>query len=273
VNLHPSPEAIPPGCSDSSRYRWGTTSTGVVGLLIPYLLRKHGVSLDHIAEVIAIAGIPLMWSVVAAPVVDLGLPRRIWVMFSAAASGLMAAAAIVFSTGSLPFLTFLLFITHATITLLNSANGGLMSAVPTELRGRVGGSYQAGNQGAGALAGGGLIWLAHRVALPWLALLTPLFIIGPALAAFWIHETPHTKLAVRVQFSALLRDLRDVLSARRTWIDMVFFLSPAGIGAGTGLISRETEAQCKRAGREISAPVPAQHCRDPAGVRPPSTRA
>src|SRR5262245_23786176 len=76
----------------------GATSTGVVGLLIPYLLREHGVPVDHIAEVVAVAGIPLMWSFVAAPLVDLGQPRRIWVMFSAAASGLSAATAIILST-------------------------------------------------------------------------------------------------------------------------------------------------------------------------------
>jgi MFS family permease len=178
-----------------------------------------------------------MWSFVAAPVVDLGPPRRVWFMFSAAASGLAAATAIILSTGSLPLLTFLLFTTHLAITLLNSANGGLMSAVPPEVRGRVAGFYQAGNQGAGALVGGGLIWLADRVTLPWLALLTALFIIGPALAAVGIDEAPHPKLAIGAQFSALLHDLRDVLSSRRTWIGLMFFLSPAGIGAVTGLIS------------------------------------
>src|SRR3954447_10508180 len=96
VHLTSVPRGNPPWLFGLLAIPWGTTSTGVVGLLVPYLLRKRGVPVDHIAEIVAIAGIPLMWSFVAAPVVDLGLPRRIWVIFSAVVSALIAATAIVF---------------------------------------------------------------------------------------------------------------------------------------------------------------------------------
>ena len=216
---------------------WGISYSGLVGLLVPYLLRKHGVSVDRIAEAVSVASLPLMCSFFVAPIVDLGLPRRIWVLLAAAVTGLLAWAAIVLSSGSLPFLTLVLFISTVAITLLNSANGGLMSEVRPEIRGRAGGFYQAGNLGGGALGGGGLIWLADRVNLPWLAFLTALFIMGPALAALWIEEAPRPKLAIGAQFSALFHDVKDVLSSSGTWLGLAFFLSPVGAGAVSNLIS------------------------------------
>jgi len=216
---------------------WGISYSGLVGLLVPYLLRKHGVSVDRIAEAVSVASLPLVCSFLVAPIVDLGLPRRIWVLLAAAVTALLAWAAIVLSSGSLPLLTLVLFICTVTNTLLNSANGGLMSGVPPEVRGRAGGLYQAGNLGAGALGGGGLIWLADRVSLPWLAFFTALFIVGPALATLWIEEAPRPKLAIGAQFSALFHDVRDVMSSSRTWLGLAFFLSPAGAGAVSNLIS------------------------------------
>jgi PAT family beta-lactamase induction signal transducer AmpG len=216
---------------------WGISYSGLVGLLVPYLLRKHGVSVDRIAEAVSVASLPLMCSFLVAPIVDLGLPRRIWVLVAAGVTSLLAWAAIVLSFGSLPLLTLVLFVATVSNTLLNSANGGLMSGVRPEIRGRAGGFYQAGNLGGGALGGGGLIWLADRVSLPWLAFLTALFIIGPALATLWIEEAPRPKQAIGVQFSALFHDVKDVLSSRGTWLGLAFFLSPAGAGAVSNLVS------------------------------------
>src|ERR1700679_3045569 len=89
---------------------WGISYSGLVGLLVPYLLRKHGVSVDRIAEAVSVAALPLMCSFLVAPIVDLGLPRRIWALLAAAVTALLAWAAIILSTGSLPFLTLVLFI-------------------------------------------------------------------------------------------------------------------------------------------------------------------
>jgi MFS transporter, PAT family, beta-lactamase induction signal transducer AmpG len=216
---------------------WGISYSGLVGLLVPYLLRKNGVSVDRIAEAVSVASLPLTCSFLVAPIVDVGLPRRIWVLLAAAVSGLLAWVAIHLSSGSLPLLTLVLFIGTVAITLLNSANGGLMSGVRPEMRGRAGGFYQAGNLGAGALGGGGLIWLADRVSLGWLAFLTALFITGPALATLWIKEAPPPKAAIGAQFSALFHDVKDVLSSGRTWLGLAFFLSPVGAGAVSNLIS------------------------------------
>src|SRR5947199_8053119 len=51
---------------------------GLLVVLIPFLLRKHGVSPDRIANVIAISSIPNVWYFLWSPVVDTGLLRRTW---------------------------------------------------------------------------------------------------------------------------------------------------------------------------------------------------
>jgi MFS family permease len=216
---------------------FGIAYSGLVGLLIPYLLRKHGVSVDRIAEVVSVASLPLMLSFVAAPIVDLGLPRRIWALLAAIVTGLLALSAILLSAGSLPLLTLVLLIGVLAITLLNSSSGGLMSEVRPEIRGRAAGFYQAGNLGGGALGGGGLIWLADRLSLPGLGLLTAAFLIGPALAVLWVRESPRHPLAIGAQFTDLFLDLKDVLRSGRTWLGLAFFLSPVGVGAVANLIS------------------------------------
>jgi len=52
------------------------TFNAILVTLIPFLLRKHGVSPDRIANVIAISSIPNVWYFLWSPVVDIGLPRR-----------------------------------------------------------------------------------------------------------------------------------------------------------------------------------------------------
>ncbi len=231
------PKDNPPWLFGLVSIPWGISTSGVTSLLVPYILRKHGVSVDRIAEVVAVGSMPLMCSFFAAPIVDLGLPRKIWVVLAACISGFLAWAGIVMSSGPLPALTAILFTATVAQTLINSANGGLLAAVNPAVRGRAAGFYTAGNLGAGALGGGGLIWLADHVSLFELALLTALFIIGPALAAFWIQELPHPTQPIRSQFRALFDDFKDVLSSRRTWLGLVFLLSPVGIGAVSNLVS------------------------------------
>src|SRR2546428_3258199 len=81
---------------------------GILVVLIPFLLRKHGVSPDRIANVIAISSIPNVWYFLWSPVVDTGLLRRTWVLIAAGVSGLCGSVAIAATSLSLAQLTILL---------------------------------------------------------------------------------------------------------------------------------------------------------------------
>jgi MFS family permease len=215
---------------------YGFTSSVTV-LLMPYLLRKYGVAVDHIANIMAIAILPTIWTFLWSPLADCGFRRRTWVIISAVGAALTAAAAILGIHGSAAVLTALLFLTNALTGLLSSSCGALLTAMPKSLRGRSAGWYQTGNVGAGAVGGGLVIWLADRASPPVVAAAVVLAMVLPALSAFLIDEPVPERRAIGAQMTALFTDLRGVFSSRRTWLGLVFFLSPVGTAAVGNLIS------------------------------------
>src|SRR2546427_13292598 len=92
---------------------------GIIVVLMPFLLRKHGVSPDRIANVIAISAIPNVWYFLWSPIVDTGLPRRAWIMIAAGVSAICSAVAIADPSLSLVQLTFLLFAGNVIAMLLS----------------------------------------------------------------------------------------------------------------------------------------------------------
>lgn len=209
----------------------------IIVILMPFVLRKQGVAVDRIAEIVALASIPNVWYFLYSPVVDIGLRRRSWILLAATASGLCAALAVLSSGGSLALLTVLLFASGAIGSVISSANGALLSFLDSGVRGRASGWYQAGNLGGGTVGGGLTIWLAERVSLPILAVCVVVLIVLPATAAFLIEEPPPQRRAIIPLFADLFNDLRDVLWSRRTLIGIAIFLSPVGSAAVANLAS------------------------------------
>jgi PAT family beta-lactamase induction signal transducer AmpG len=215
----------------------GGIANAIIVILMPYVLRKHGVPVDRIASVVAIASIPSIWYFLYSPVVDMGLRRRTWILLSALVAGLCSCLAVLFSGNSLAVLTSLLFAAAAVASLMSSSNGALMTSLDPAVRGRASGWYQAGNLGGGTIGGGVAIWLADRVSLPLLAVSTAVLVIGPALAALRIEEVPIERRPLVPMFADLFRDLRSVLWDKRTLVGLVFFLSPVSSAAVANLIS------------------------------------
>src|SRR3989454_8112960 len=127
---------------------------GILVVLIPFLLRKHGVSPDRIANVIAISSIPNVWYFLWSPVVDTGLLRRTWVLIAAGVSGLCGSVAIAATSLSLAQLTILLLAGNVVAMLLSSACGAVLTVFNTYKRGRAHGWYPAGKLWGGAVGAG-----------------------------------------------------------------------------------------------------------------------
>jgi PAT family beta-lactamase induction signal transducer AmpG len=210
---------------------------GILVVLMPFLLRKHGISPDRIANVIAVSSIPNVWYFLWSPVVDTGLLRRTWVLIAAGVSGLCGAIAIAATSLSLTELTILLLMGNVVAMLLSSACGAILTTLNHTKRGRASGWYQAGNLGGGAMGAGAAIWAADKVPLPVLAVAAGSMVFAPALAALLISEERVPRMAVIPLFRALGRDVWDVLCSRATLIGLVFFLSPVGSSAVSNLIS------------------------------------
>jgi MFS family permease len=210
---------------------------GVIVVLIPFLLRKHGVTPDRIANVIAISAIPNVWYFLYSPIVDTGWLRRTWILVAAGVSGFCALSAIALPSMSLTALTLILLGGNIVAMLLSSACGAVLTTLNAANRGRASGWYNAGNLGGGALGAGALVWAADSVPLPVLAAATSLIVFLPSLAALAIVETRPKRMPLIPLFKALTRDVWDVLRSRATMIGLVFFLSPVGSAAVANLIS------------------------------------
>jgi PAT family beta-lactamase induction signal transducer AmpG len=212
-------------------------TNAVSTILMPYLLRKNGIPVDQIAGVVAISVLPAIWYFLWSPLADAGLRRSTCILLSAIAAAVAGAAAILGVHGPLPLLTLLLFLANAFSGLLGSANGALLTVMPESLRGRAAGWYQAGNLGGGAIGGGMVIWLADNAALSVVAVAIAAATVLPALAVFLIDEPAPVPRAVGPLLRGLFIDLREVFLARRTWLGLVFFLSPVGSAGISNLIS------------------------------------
>ncbi len=212
-------------------------TTAVGGLLIPYLLRKYGVPVNRIAGVVAIALIPLVWSFLWSPLADVGLRRRSWVLLSALGAAVTGSLAILGIHASLVVLTLLLFLSRALIGLQSAATGALMCALPPTSRGRAAGWSQAGNIGAGAVGGGLVIWLADHASLTVVAIAIAAGTMVPSLAALLIEESAPAARGTGTFFGDLVNDLGEIVRCGRTWLGILFFVSPAGSFAIGNLIS------------------------------------
>jgi MFS family permease len=212
-------------------------TTSVTVVLMPYLLRKYGFSVDQIANIVVIASLPSIWSFLWSPLADVGMRRRSWAILSAFAAGIASCAAILGVHGSQALLTPLLFLMNAFSGLLSSSCGALMTSIPAELRGRASGWYQAGNLGGTAIGGGLFIWLADHTSLPALAIATAAMMLLPSLAALLIEEAPPIARKLGPHMKDLFVDMKDLFQTRRTWIGLIFLLSPVGSAAIVNLIS------------------------------------
>ena len=210
--------------------------SGFISVAMPFLLRRSGLSVDRIAEVSAIAALPLVWYFVSAPLVDFGLRRRTWIVVSSLAAGLFLIAALQY-LASVPIFTTLVVTGFVLSLLSDSAVGALMSALPPELRGSAAGWRQTGNIGSGSLVGGFTVGLAGSLNSLQLGIATALMLFLPALLALLIDEARPPDSRLRVKFSAAGRDLAALLKAKRTWVGLMFFLSPCGSGAAMNLFS------------------------------------
>jgi MFS transporter, PAT family, beta-lactamase induction signal transducer AmpG len=231
------PTENPPWLCGALMVPFGIGFWGINALLIPFLLRRHGVAVDRIAGVLAVAGLPSVWCFLWCPVIDLGLRRRTWILLSSGVSSLCMGLAILESSGSLQLLTILLLTSQIAASLGASTIGAVLTTVRPTLQGRASGWVQAANVGAGSLGGGAAIWLADNVGLSALAAAAVAALFLPTLAALRIVETPHPRMAARPLFSALFRDVRRLLWSWPTMVGLIFFLSPVGAGALGNLIS------------------------------------
>ena len=219
--------------------------SGVIRILLPFLLRQSGLGLGKIGAILALISLPGTFCVFYTPVVDFWMRRRTWLLTAAFVSAACSAVGIWF-LGAAPInLIALLFLGASSFAMgVSAATGGLMGALlHGQQRARVGGWVQAGNLGAASLGGGLLLMLASRHGNHLLAIAAVILIISPALAALTVPEPPLLKTgeSYETRLRIIGRDIRQAFFSKKNIPGLLLLAAPVGTGAMATLMSGMTQ--------------------------------
>ena len=211
---------------------------GFVGTVLAYLLRRDGVTVDRIGEIIALVNLPQALYFLWSPLTDFWLRRRNWlVLSSAVAAALLFAAFGVGSFGDRRAIA-LIFLAVGVAMLTSSCCGGMMAeSVAPEQKTRVSSFFQAGALGGGALGGGGLLVLAEHWSRPAVGAVAAVLVVAPALAGQWVAEAPvAASEGLGARLRAMAAEFRRTFLSWRALAPLLLLLAPAGSGAAIGLL-------------------------------------
>lgn len=206
---------------------------------MPFLLGNAGVAVDRIANISSLLQVPTIIYFLWAPLVDMKLRRRTWLMLASFASAACVGLATpLVGVRHLTAVTALLLVGMTINVMVSSAQGGLMVTTLSRAgQAKASGWTQAGNLGGGALGGGITLWMLQRMPLPLAALLTAAMTALPSTAAFTIAEglpAKSTNLLDRVR--KIGRELIAVFRSRRTLWGLLLLASPVSSGAALYLL-------------------------------------
>jgi PAT family beta-lactamase induction signal transducer AmpG len=214
--------------------------SGVIRMLLPFLLRQSGLGLSRVGAIIALVSLPGTFCFLYAPIVDLWIRRRTWLISVASASAICCGAGIWFLRIASPGIVTTLFSSACAFAMLvSAATGGLMSALlHGQERARVGGWVQVGNLGAASMGDGLLLMLASRYGNQVLEVVAVVLIMSPALAALAVREPLPVRDETRYKAHLLImaRDFKQTFFCKRNLPAMLLLVSPIGSGAMSTLM-------------------------------------
>lgn len=211
--------------------------SGVLFITIPQLLAARGVPELQIASITGLSLIPGILNFLAAPILDVGLSRRVYATILA--FGLTALTALSLNLLSdLAGLTGVMFLANVCYYLYTPAVAGWFSQLAARNDEPVLGAWLMGAQvaGFGAASAAAILLLRNLpyeigVAVICLACLAPL-----SLFLFVPHE-PTPTLSFRDSFGPLRRNLVGIVRDRRIWRMMALFAVPCATFSLTNTLS------------------------------------
>lgn len=228
----------PPWIFGITNIPYGVSGT-YAGVAVPFLLRKAGLPIEQIAAVGAIAFLPAAYQLFWAPIIDLGIRRRSWLILCSTLGAIALAATFYIDVQkNLLLYEIVLTLGQALVGLVASCNGALVSTtVDPSKRGKAAGFVNAANLGAAALGGGLVLTLANTVSIHAAAAALFISIFLPSLAALKIEEAGPIKEPILKHLGNMRTEVWRAVSARRGWTGLLFCLSPVGTVALTNLFS------------------------------------
>lgn len=221
------------------------TAYGVPGAfqsqMMPFFSRKTGIELGAIGWFVTLLFVPSLLQLFYAPIVDVGPPRKVWLVILSALSGASLVCAFAFPPPDhvTAFMTFG-FVAQMLSALISACNGGLLAVtMPDELRGRASAWLNVGNLSGGGIAG----WLAiemlgDNVPPIWVGVVVALLMFGPSLAILFAYEPKNDNIrSLGDVFGQTLRDVGAVLFSKKGLTGVALCISPVGTAAMTQYFS------------------------------------
>jgi MFS family permease len=209
------------------------------GVAMPFILHKAGLPLETIALLVSLALLPAAYQLFWAPILDLGIRRRAWLVVCASLGSLCLASSMMLKLPQqlVPF-EILMVLGQALVGLVASCNGALVSTTVDPLkRGRAAGWVNAGNLGASVLGGGVVLTLFNNVSVQAAAIALILMITIPSLVALAIAEAPPLQEPLLEHVGNMRKEVWKAVRARRGWTGLLFCISPVGTVALGNLFS------------------------------------
>ncbi len=217
--------------------------TGYLSVALAYELTQAGVSVEAVAELVAISFVPQTWKFLWAPVADTTLSRKSWYLLGGltSAAGIFAMGAVPADGKFMPLLYAVVLLSNFAVTFLAMSVESLMVyGTPAEEKGRAGGWFQAGNLGGSGLGGGAGLWLAQNLPAPWMAgAILAAVCASCCLALLFVGEPPSTLLhgTYARRLVEVFRDLWRACRSRPVLLALLICFLPIGTGAVSGLWS------------------------------------
>jgi len=217
----------------------GGIYSGFTITALPFLLGQAGVSVEKIANISSLLYVPTILYFLWAPLVDMKLRRRTWlVLVSFVSAAALGVAMPLVGQAHLTLVTGLFLGGLLANVLVSSAQGGLMvTSLTPEGQAKASGWTQAGNLGGGAFGAGVTLWLLSKMSMPPAAFLTAAMTALPALAAFTIREGPPVPSAgLPDRLAKIGKELLALARSRRTLWGVLLLAAPVGSGAAQSLL-------------------------------------
>lgn len=206
---------------------------------LPFLLSQAGVPVYRIATIASIVHLPAVLVFLWAPLVDVKLRRRSWLLIGALGTAVGQGLAFpLIGAPHLKLMTALILAAGIADSLVMASCGGLMVKTLTAAeQGKASAWSEAGQLGGGALGGAVVIWLATCVPAAIEGLVLGVLIALPAFVAMTIAEPlPAPSAWFRGRFTMIGEEIRALVrSPQRRW-GALLLISPAGTGAALGLL-------------------------------------
>jgi MFS family permease len=231
--LHP-----PPWLFGITNIPFGVAS-GYTSVAMPFILSQAGVPMATVGGISAATLIPLSWQFLWAPMLDVGLRRRTWLLLAAALGALLLAASMLLRLPAQLWAFEVCCVLGSGLTgLVSASNGALVATlVPPDLHGRASGWLNAAYLGGNALGGGLVLQLGDKLSAPTAALGLGLLVFLPALAVLSLREPQRPRQRAAEVFPAMLRDLWGTASSRSGWTGILFCVAPVSTAALLDLFS------------------------------------